>query len=389
MKKLFGTFFKKHIICGIILCAGMYLFAWSATIPVSPASDFKYELTKNGDGVRITGYTGGKYCHIPAEIEGLPVTELGSYAFSYSPDKDHIETIIMPDTIKTVGEKPFDQLIGLKTVKLSSSLEAIPNGMFSGCYLLREITIPRSVKSIGDWAFSSTGIKTIEIPSTVKKYGRYILSGCEDLENVTLPPYMENLPDGTFYRCTSLKTVQLPEGIKEISEDLFRSCKALTSVKIPSSVTKICEDAFWACSSLRALEIPNSVKTIEKNAFSWSGLETLEIPDSVKELNCSFARCRSLKKIKLPNSVTVIKYDMFNDLDYSDVHTESLESITLPSSLESIDGFGYDKFGNLKEVIIPESIKRLTFGGDAFRGTSLTLKNQKQLRDLGYKGSFK
>lgn len=387
MKKLFGTFFKKHIICGIILGAGMYLFAWSATIPVSPASDFKYELTKNGDGVRITGYTGGKYCHIPAEIEGLPVTELGSYAFSYSPDKDHIETIIMPDTIKTVGEKPFDQLIGLKTVKLSSSLEAIPNGMFSGCYLLREITIPRSVKSIGDWAFSSTGIKSIEIPSTVKKYGRYILSGCEDLENVTLPPYMENLPDGTFYRCTSLKTVQLPEGIKEISGELFWCCYKLSSVKIPSSVTKICASAFNGCRSLTALEIPNSVITIEYSAFDGTGLEELEIPDSVKELGCTFSHCSSLKKIKLPNCVTVIKSDMFY---YSfSTYAESLESITLPSSLKSIDIRAFaDNFKNLREVIIPDSIKSLGFGDNAFQGTSLTLKTQKQLRDLGYKGSF-
>lgn len=46
------------------------------------AEDFNVELTDDGLGVRIKGYTGKAVSvNIPAEIEGLPVREIGESAF--------------------------------------------------------------------------------------------------------------------------------------------------------------------------------------------------------------------------------------------------------------------------------------------------------------------
>jgi hypothetical protein len=47
----------------------------------TPASDFSYDLSSDGQGIKITGYTGnGGKVVIPAKIEGMPMVEIGNNA---------------------------------------------------------------------------------------------------------------------------------------------------------------------------------------------------------------------------------------------------------------------------------------------------------------------
>ena len=90
---------------------------------------------------------------------------------------------------------------------------------------------------------------------------------------------------------------------------------------------------------------------------------------------------------------------------------ESLESVTLPSTLEKLHGYSgytpgsFSRCNNLKELIIPENLTKLQFyepksyyrgkkyfeeeDDSAFSGCSkLPLGTQARLKKLGYTGSF-
>jgi hypothetical protein len=79
--------------------------------------------------VAITKYTGNaSTLSIPAQIQGLPVTDIGIAAF--------------------FGSK------SLSSITIPSSVTSISDYAFSGCANLTSITIPSSVASIGNFAFS-------------------------------------------------------------------------------------------------------------------------------------------------------------------------------------------------------------------------------------------
>ena len=74
---------------------------------------------------------------------------INNYAFRDS----IIESIIMPDSVISIGEAAFELCPQLHSVKLSKNLSVIPKSAFASCYELKSIIIPESVTSIEDIAF--------------------------------------------------------------------------------------------------------------------------------------------------------------------------------------------------------------------------------------------
>lgn len=132
---------------------------------------------------------------IPSEIEGLPVTEIGKNAFKYT------ET-------------------------------------------LKQVTIPDSVTTIGDFAFDTSGITSIVIPEGVTAIGEWAFSGCENLTSAVLPKSLVYMGDSVFSGNPNLWNVALSEGITELPNEAFRDCDSLTEILIPRSVKRIGDYAF-------------------------------------------------------------------------------------------------------------------------------------------------
>lgn len=351
-----------------------------ALAKVPPASDFKYELTDDLEGIRITAYRGsGIHISIPDTLEGMPVVELAKYLFD---GNEQLETVIMPDTVRTVGERLFQGCTALKNVRLSTALSSIREGMFSGCESLESFIIPAHISNIESSAFSLSGLKTIYIPDTVtsfsedffgEKFGSHtIFSYCKKLESVRLPPSMTTIYASMFSNCIALQNITLHTGITKIESGAFEKCKTLTELKIPDTVT-----------------------VIQKEAFDDSGLKSLVIPDSVTTLECTFGKCQNLEYIRLPNSLTEISNELFHADNTENSDILPLKSVNLPTALERLGYGAFRRLSALQELIIPDSIVSLEFDSDweynvsfAFSGTALPIATQKRLKQLGYPGKF-
>lgn len=70
----------------------------------------------------------------------------------FSGDTD-ITSVVIPDTVVSIGEGAFQGCTSLKSVTLPASLEEIKDFTFNGCSSLEEINIPEGVASIGLYAF--------------------------------------------------------------------------------------------------------------------------------------------------------------------------------------------------------------------------------------------
>lgn len=199
----------------------------------------------------------------------------------------NLNTISLPDTIKTIGKEAF----------YNSGIE--------------NIHLPENLKQIGTMAFAKSGLKNIVIPNKTKGLGEYAFLDCEELTEATLPESVTKIPSGIFEKCYNLKTVNAP------------------------NVNTVCEHAFYDCRNLEAFDF-SKLQSLGPMAFAYTGICKAVFSDKFSELGVSvfyscknlqtvdmktckiqeipyqcFCFCNELKDIQLPQDVTIFDSDCF------------------------------------------------------------------------------
>ena len=313
---------------------------------------------------------------IPAEINGVPVTRIDTWAFSFC---SALTTVTIPNSVTSIGRYAF-----------------------YGCGSLANLTIPNSVTSIGDHAFFETAFYNAAERWTdgVLYLDDWLIKAEETVSgNYAIRPEITKIADGAFSQCSSLTGVTIPNGVINIGSYTFKGCGALTSVTLPSGVTSIGDYAFSGCGSLASFTIPDSVTSIGEHAFSdtaiynaaerWKDgvlyldnwlidaqqtitgdcvipmgttgiadnafdfcydLTSVTIPDSVTSIgDYAFSGCGNLTRATLGNGVTSIGFGAF-------AGCSSLTDVTLPDSLTVIGNYAFNVCTGLTSVAIPNSV---------------------------------
>lgn len=135
------------------------------------------------------------------------LVEIGEEAFRGS----DVTSILMPNTVKSLGIHAFEDCKKLKEVTLSSSLTLIPMAAFRGCDALQELQVPASVTKIADLAFEASGLKELELPMGVETVGAGAFYNCQQLEKLAFPNSLKKLGVCCFLYCNKLKSLTLPD----------------------------------------------------------------------------------------------------------------------------------------------------------------------------------
>ncbi len=132
---------------------------------------------------------------------------------------------------------------------------------------LTTVTIPNTVKHIGNRAFSYSELQTIKVPDSVTYLGAESFRYCKKLTDIVLHNSIDSISRATFYDCAKLETITLPNSVTSINAEAFRNCTELTQIDIPESVISIGENSFNGCSKLTSIYFPNSIDSIGTSAF--------------------------------------------------------------------------------------------------------------------------
>ena len=174
------------------------------------------------------------------------VTSIGNNAFY----KSAIISVTIPSNVKTIGDSAFQQCQNLSAVTVSEGVETIGQNAFRACSSLTSIELPSSIGEVGAATFfqcqALTSV-TFAPGSKQVKLGDNLFTQCYYLVRVTLPKSIDCIGEGMFQNCLLLAGVEIPQGTKSIGTFAFSSCSAFTTVIIPDSVESIGTAAFASC----------------------------------------------------------------------------------------------------------------------------------------------
>lgn len=173
--------------------------------------------------------------------------------------------------------------------------------------------------------------------------------------------------------------VSLPDGLESVAADAFMHSYGLKSIKIPQGLSTIGNRAFYGCHNLAAITADESNETYraEGNCLLKDidgiygddemvvlGCYNSRIPEGVRYIGGNaFAGQKRLKSITIPSSVEEIYGygEEFGAFAYS-----ALESITFAegSQLTTIDSYAFYYCESLKSIDLPNSLT--TIGDGAF-----------------------
>ena len=222
--------------------------------------------------------------------------------------------ITIPDSVRRIGNCAFDHsgyynnasnwkdgvlYIGNHLIRVSESI--------AENYVIKSGTI-----TLADEAFAAIqGIKIITIPDCVLCIGEgaFTQSG---LTQATLPKNLTAIEDCTFQLCSSLTAVDIPDSVRYIGVEAFYGCKSLKDYKIPADIEHICTTAFVG-TAVESLTFPGTVKFIEGGSFmSCQSLKHIEICQGITRIyTMTFANCTELTEVVIPLSVTQIDKGAF------------------------------------------------------------------------------
>ena len=272
------------------------------------------------------------------DISEVDMTVLPNDAMNGS---TNLSYIVLPKNLTEIGAGAFYGT-SIKDVNIPETVEKIGKSAFCYCDALSEVNIPTGLKEMGSYVFyhctSLTG--DIIIPSTIESLGDYIFEGTS-IQSVTFKAgeFPISVTRQMFYNCKNLSSVNFEAGcqIEELSISSFEDCSALSEITIPAEVTSIRPDAFKNCISLRSVAFETGSKLAEINGYLNSGqysdysisgafmgcsaLTSITIPASVETIDGgAFYGCTSLKEVKFEegSNLKILKaYASYNVFDYN------------------------------------------------------------------------
>ncbi len=221
---------------------------------------------------------------IPETVNGYTVNEIADYAFQYA----RIGTVVMPETIKTIGEFSFDGCSRLLSLSIPNSVTTIIRYAFAGCTSLASVTIPKFVTSIGECAFEECpGLTSISVEpgnttydsrnncnAIIETASNTLITGCK---NTIIPNTVTSIGAYSFMR-NSLTSITIPSSVTKIGFYAFYQCWSLTSVTVKMKTPVEVEGGVstFFNSNNATLYVPKGCKAAYESADIWKDFKTIE-----------------------------------------------------------------------------------------------------------------
>ena len=302
--------------------------------------------------------------------------------------------IDIPASVLEIGDKAFANNSSLTQVSFgaNSALHTVGAEAFAQCWMLETVELPERLRTVGDFAFRSTGLRQVTVPAGVTVLGNGVFACCADLtavtveagntvyhavdgvlytldnstlhtypagkagERYTLETATQNVAPWAFAGAANLTGVTLPEGLQQIAQYGFAYCEKLQSVHIPDQVVQIGAYAFaddWQLTEITFLET-SMLPRLSFGAFAYCGITYFRVPSNVSSVaQYAFQGCCNLTGITFAEnskleSITAYMFDGCSNLQSITFEAGSALTAIQAHGLEGLDQLSAIHFGDAK-----------------------------------------
>lgn len=367
-----------------------------------PSSLIKVTIADGSTGIGEYAFNGGvnlKEINIPGSA-----AVIGGNAFINCSSLEIITVPLLDDYIPNThsylayyfGRETYDDTgyvipSSLTTVFIAEGTTNINEFAFYGFEnMITHLGLPFSIESVHELATSSlSSLDTLTAPFAPGKILVGYFGGTsyeqyskipENLKTVNIAYGATHIPIKAFYKASNLLEVNIPETVTVIDNSAFKECSSIQSLILPNSVLRIYESAFEDCTSLIEITIPSSVTLVGKYVLrGCDNLEYLHAPLKSPYLNSNnsylayyFGGAQFDHISVIPETLkTLVIAEGLESITANTLRNNSLESITLPASLNSIQG-GFNNFSKLKEILVSEESEYFASDDGVLYNKSLT-----------------
>ena len=272
----------------------------------------------------------------------------------------------------------------LKEVWLPSSLVTIGNYAFSGCGALAGLNLEECDKlaTLGVESLYGTAIRNFRFGKSLRKIDPTSLGNNVKTVAISVDPenanfesfnqalYNKQTKELVYYpfACPQKKLV-VKEGTEKIGWEVFRLQAYLEEVEFPAGLKEIGMNAFPECKNLKRVNLPEGLQVLGEGAFGQTGLESVVLPASIDTITPGvFHRCIALKSVTINGAIQFIDMNAFAECS-------ALEEIRFAdlSNLKNIDMQVFMGCSNLKQIDWEQATQLKILGNKSFyQCTSLT-----------------
>lgn len=254
------SFFGKPL-TSVALPSGVRIVGYAAFAGCEGIAQIEFPASLDS----ISGYafsaTGFSTLALPATV-----TKIGEGAFSRC-EKLTCATV----EAGHIGAKAFFVDAALTDVKFGSGVTAIGNGAFAGCKSLATLrwSDATQLALIGSEAFIATQMSDAALAKFQKlsTLGAWAYAGTP-VEEVTLPESVKEVGDGAFFYATHVTNLVLPSKVTKVAPYLTAGTNVANTNIWGNDITRIGDFALYNLSDIDRLTIPSQVTYIGTKAMA-------------------------------------------------------------------------------------------------------------------------
>lgn len=241
---------------------------------------FRGRKEENYDILQADDYK--SFQEIRKDVEYLELSEWGKTQFKgdyYFAYMEKLKEIALPNDTFAIGDEyMFASCDSLTTIKWGANtrVTAIGKGAFKNCCKLKQQHIQKMIEQVLPTGTDGNGI-------VYGKIGDEAFYRCLEIETITIPATIRVIGDEAFCQDkakSKFSQIDLPAGTIEIGKKAFQGCEVLTTVgmskdsngKYNQKITKLGEAAFADCRSINSASVNNIIASYAQNS-----LDTIKI----------------------------------------------------------------------------------------------------------------
>ena len=263
---------------------------------------------------------------------------------------------------------------GRPSISIPSSVSELDGRVITACSnLIDTATIP-GVKKLGDWV---VGYDETNPPKSVNLVDVRVVrdrafGNCDSLVSLTIPASVKVIGEDAFAGCFRLKTISVAKGnaafkytggmlLSKNGKRLIAVSRNVTTVSVPAGVVSIDCEAFSGCSKLTKVSLPKSLKEWDADDednpfFDWEG-----------EFGCPKLKTITVasgnKHYKSKNGMLLYRYYDEEDGETGSwglaVVPQALTAVSIPEGAKWVGSSAFDGCTKVTSVTIPASMKEL------------------------------